>query len=57
MALGRIESNKARAEWLKLYAMLSDEQVATVKEALHEKIALVSWIREFIVKWFVVKRG
>lgn len=53
----RIDSRKARAEWLKLYAMLSDEQVATVKAALQDKIALVSWIRDFIVKWFVVRRG
>ena len=57
MEFGRNATRKARAEWLKLYAMLSDEQVAIVKEELREKVALVSWIREFIVKWFVVKRG
>ena len=55
--VGKIERNKARAEWLKLYAMLSDEQVATIKEALQEKMALVSWIRDFVVKWFVARRG
>ena len=57
MDLNRIERQKARVEWLKLYAMLSDAQVATVKEAMQEKLALVSWIREFVVQWFVVKRG
>ena len=53
----RIDSRKARAEWLKLYAMLSAEQVAIVKSALQDKLKLVSWIREFVVKWFVVRRG
>jgi hypothetical protein len=57
MEFGRTATRKARAEWLKLYAMLSDEQVAVVRDALQEKIALVSWIRDFVVKWFVVKRG
>jgi hypothetical protein len=57
MDLNRIERQKARAEWLKLYPMLSDEQVAIVKAAMQEKVALLSWIREFVVKWFVVKRG
>ena len=57
MEFSRTVTHKARAEWLKLYATLSDEQVAVVRDALQEKIALVSWIREFVVKWFVVKRG
>jgi hypothetical protein len=52
----RVEKAKVRAEWLKLYAMLSDDQVAIVKAALKEKIALMAWVREFVVKWFVTRR-
>jgi len=56
MEQGRIERLKARVEWLKLYNLLSDQQVAVVKSAIQEKVALVSWIRDFVVKWFVARR-
>jgi hypothetical protein len=54
---GRIERHKAQVEWLKLYAMLSGEQVAIVKVALQEKLTMMSWIRDFAVKWFVTRRA
>jgi hypothetical protein len=57
MELGRVQRHNARAEWLKLYAMLSDDQVAVVKTALQEKIAMVSWIRDLVINWFVARRG
>ena len=38
----------AREEWLKLYALLSDDQVATVKTILQEKLDHLDALQQFV---------
>jgi hypothetical protein len=45
----------ARAEWLKLYAMLSEDQVATVKEHLREKLDHIEALQQFVMRLLLGK--
>jgi hypothetical protein len=45
----------ARAEWLNLYAMLSDEQVATVKEHLKETLDHLEALQQFVMRLLLGK--
>jgi hypothetical protein len=47
----------ARTEWLKLYAMLSDEQVATVKAHLKEKFDNLEAVHQFVMRLLVGGAG
>jgi periplasmic protein CpxP/Spy len=47
----------ARAEWLKLYAMLSDEQAALVKEHVHETFDHLEALHQFVMRLLLGKAG
>ncbi len=45
----------SRAEWLKLYAMLGDDQVAIVKSYLEDKMEHLDALRQFVFSLMVGK--
>jgi hypothetical protein len=47
----------ARAEWLRLYAMLSDEQVAKVKAHLQEHFDHLEALQQFVMRLMLGKPG
>jgi hypothetical protein len=47
---GRPLRREARAEWLKLYGMLNDDQVATLKRFVEERLDHVGVLHEFMMQ-------
>jgi hypothetical protein len=47
---GRTLRREAREEWLKLYAMLDDDQVATLKRFIQDQVDQIGLLHDFMLQ-------